>query len=131
MKTFTIYLQSLVNPTKDFDSENPEVFTTEYTINADTYYEATQIAKQQHNLSVWESWGEEKLIEIEPIKTTNLTFANDDLSLIIDALSTAYYDAKSRGYNNSNEYRRIELNIRKVLTPEVFADYSNSILMNS
>jgi hypothetical protein len=74
---------------------------------------------------------EEKLIEIEPIKTTNLTFANDDLSLIIDALSTAYYDAKSRGYNNSNEYTRIELNIRKVLTPEVFADYSNSILMNS
>jgi len=131
MKTFTIYLQSLVNPTKDFDLENPEVFTTEYTIEADTYYVASQIAKKQHNLSVWESWGEEKLIEIEPIKTTNLTFANDDLSLIIDALSTAYYDAKSRGYNNFNEYRRIELNIRKVLTPEVFADYSNSILMNS
>jgi hypothetical protein len=33
MKTFTIYLQSLVNPTKDFDLENPEVFTTEYTID--------------------------------------------------------------------------------------------------
>jgi hypothetical protein len=130
MKTFTIYLQSLVNPTKDFDLENPEVFTTEYTIEADTYYEASQIAKQQHNLSVWESWGEEKLIEIKPIKTTNLTFANDDLSLIIDALSTAYYDSKARGYNNCEEFRRIQLNIRKLLTPELY-EYSDSQLINS
>jgi hypothetical protein len=59
MKTFTIYLQSLVNPTKDFDLENPELFTTDYTIDAETYYAASQIAKEQHRISVWESWGEE------------------------------------------------------------------------
>ena len=59
MKKFTIYLQSLVNPTRDFDLENPELFTTNYTIDAETYYEASQKAKEQHNRSVWESWGDE------------------------------------------------------------------------
>jgi hypothetical protein len=59
MKTFIVYLQSLVNPTRDFDSDNPELFTTEYTIDAESYYEASQIAKKQHVYSVWDSWGEE------------------------------------------------------------------------
>jgi hypothetical protein len=128
MKTFTIYLQSLVNPTKDFDSENPEVFTTEYTINADTYYEATQIAKQQHNLSVWESWGEEKLIETEPIKTITLTFAVDDLELINQALCRLLIYTKNE--EKKSELNRMIWQLSQANNPELY-EYSDSQLINS
>ena len=128
MKTFTIYLQSLVNSTKDFDLENPEVFTTEYTIEADTYYEATQIAKQQHNLSVWESWGEEKLIETEPIKTITLTFAVDDLELINQALCRLLIFTKNE--DKKSEISRMIWQISQAINPELY-EGADSNLMNS
>lgn len=44
---------------RDIDLDSPELFTTDYTIDAETYYEASQKAKEQHRISVWESWGDE------------------------------------------------------------------------
>lgn len=59
MKQFQIFLQSQVNPIRDIDLDNPELFTTDYVIDAENYYEASQIARELHKRSVWESWGEE------------------------------------------------------------------------
>ena len=59
MKTFRIFIQSQVNSMRDIDLDSPELFTTDYTIDAETYYEASQKAKEQHRISVWESWGDE------------------------------------------------------------------------
>ena len=57
MKVYIITLTSLVNPTKDFDSEEPEVKTSTYEVIAEEWESALKKAKELHPDPVWESSG--------------------------------------------------------------------------
>ena len=57
MTTYHVILTSLVDPVRDImnDVDNPETKEYRFDIEAENEKDAVNIAKEQHQLSVWES----------------------------------------------------------------------------
>ena len=57
MKNYHVILTSLVDPFRDImgDVENPETKEYRFDVEAENEKQAIQIAKELHDLSVWES----------------------------------------------------------------------------
>jgi len=54
-KSYNVILTSLVDPIKAVDQDNPETKNYYFEVEADDEQQALYLAKEQHDLSVWES----------------------------------------------------------------------------